>query len=161
MSTTITTPDLDTVVSEIDVEAPPERVFKAISDADQLKLWFTNPECPQKFWKMDAQLGGKYSYATAKGSVVVNGVNQFECHGQIIECDPPRVLAYTWIANWHDDAERRTVVRWELTKKGSGTHVKVSHSGLANLPVARKDYTGGWPGVVEMLKKFVEGGNRS
>jgi hypothetical protein len=34
--------------------------------------------------------------------------------------------------------------------------VRVTHSGLANLPVARKDYTGGWPEVVEMLKKFVE-----
>jgi hypothetical protein len=34
--------------------------------------------------------------------------------------------------------------------------VKVTHSGLADLAVARKDYSGGWPGVVEMLKKFVE-----
>ena len=55
-----------------------------------------------------------------------------------------------------DTPGARTVVRWELTEKGSGTHVSVTHSGLSNLPVARKDYTGGWPGVVEMLKKFVE-----
>jgi hypothetical protein len=34
--------------------------------------------------------------------------------------------------------------------------VKVTHSGLSNLPIARKDYSGGWPGVVEMLKKFIE-----
>jgi uncharacterized protein YndB with AHSA1/START domain len=47
-------------------------------------------------------------------------------------------------------------VRWELTPTGSGTRVKVTHSGLAQLPIARKDYSGGWPGVVEMLKKYVE-----
>jgi len=34
--------------------------------------------------------------------------------------------------------------------------VKVTHSGLAQEPVARQDYSGGWPGVVEYLKNFVE-----
>ena len=160
MTTTIVTPNQDAIVSEIDVAAPPERVFKALSNEGELKRWFTGPECPVKFWKMDARLGGKYSYETQKGEIVVNGVSEFECHGEIVEFDPPRVLAYTWIGNWHDDLLRSTVVRWELTKKGTGTHVKVTHSGLADSPVARKDYAGGWPGVVEMLKKFVEAGDR-
>jgi uncharacterized protein YndB with AHSA1/START domain len=156
MTTTIVTPDQDAIVSEIHISAPPERVFKAISDAGELERWFTSPECPVKFWKMDARVGGQYSYATEKGSIVVNGVNEFECHGEIVECDPPRLLVYTWIGNWHDDPRIRTVVRWELTPQGSGTHVRVTHSGLSSLPVARKDYTGGWPGVVEQLKRFVE-----
>ena len=99
---------------------------------------------------------GAYRYATQKGSIVVNGVSEFECHGHITEFDPPRVLAYTWYANWHDDSTRRTLVRWELTPRNNGTHVKVTHSGLANLPIARKDYGGGWPGVVENLKTFLE-----
>jgi hypothetical protein len=38
----------------------------------------------------------------------------------------------------------------------NGTHVKVTHSGLAQEAVARKDYSGGWPGVVKLLKQFVE-----
>jgi uncharacterized protein YndB with AHSA1/START domain len=49
-------------------------------------------------------------------------------------------------------------VRWELTPSASGTHVKVTHSGLVQEPEARKDYIGGWPGVVEKLKQFVETG---
>ena len=157
MPTMISTPSQDAIISEIQIAAPAERVFKALSDAGELPRWFRSPECPVKFWKMDARVGGHYSYATQKGSIMVNGVSEFECEGEILECDPPRLLAYTWIANWHDDRKRRTVVRWELTPTGSGTHVKVTHSGLSNLPVARKDYTGGWPEVVEMLKKFVEG----
>jgi uncharacterized protein YndB with AHSA1/START domain len=72
------------------------------------------------------------------------------------EFDPPRLLAYTWIANWHDRPSQRTVVRWELAKFGDGTRVKVTHSGLSQQPIARKDYKGGWSGVVESLKKFVE-----
>lgn len=156
MSATLIASDLDSIVSEIEVAAPRERVFKALSDAKELARWFGSPKCPLKFWKIDARLGGQYSYATEKGSIVVNGVSEFKCHGEIVEFDPPRVIAYTWIGNWHDDPESSTTVRWELSKKGSGTHVKVTHSGLLKLPVARKDYSGGWPGVVEMLKKFVE-----
>jgi len=156
MTTTIVTPNQDAIVSEIDIAAPPERVFRALTDASELKQWFTNPECPAKVWEMDPRLDGAYRYATEKGSVVVNGVDKFECHGHITEMDPPRLLAYTWFANWHDDSSRRTVVRWELTPKSGGTHVKVTHSGLSTLPIARKDYSGGWVGVTDMLKKFVE-----
>lgn len=156
MTTSIVTPDQDAIISEIDIAAPPQRVFQAISNAGELQRWFTSPECPVKYWQMEARVGGRYSYATEKGSLVVNGVSEFECHGEIVECDPPRLLAYTWIGNWHDDPNTRTLVRWELTPRQGGTHVRVSHGGLASLPVARKDYSGGWPGVVEQLKKFVE-----
>jgi uncharacterized protein YndB with AHSA1/START domain len=156
MATTRITPDQDAIISDIDIAAPPERIFQALTDPGELKRWFTSPECPVKFWEMDARMDGAYRYATEKGSIVVNGVSEFECHGHIAEFDPPRLLAYTWFANWHDDRTRRTLVRWELTPTASGTHVTVTHSGLADLPIARKDYSGGWPGVVGMLKKFVE-----
>jgi len=156
MTTTSVTPDQDIVVSEVEIAAPPERIFKALTDSAELSRWFSSPECPVKLWEMDARPGGRYRYATQPGTITVNQVSEFECHGEVIECDPPRLLVYTWIANWHDDPTVRTLVRWELTPKASGTHIKVTHSGLANLPVARKDYGGGWPGVVEMLKKFVE-----
>jgi uncharacterized protein YndB with AHSA1/START domain len=163
MATTTVTRDQDAVIGEIEIAAPPERIFKALSDESELKRWFTNPECPAKHWTMDSRLGGRYGYATEKGSVVVNAVSEFECHGEITEYDPPRVLAYTWIANWHDDATIRTVVRWELTpiSRGTsgGTHVKVTHSGLSQLPVARKDYSHGWIGVLDMLKSFAEAKN--
>jgi uncharacterized protein YndB with AHSA1/START domain len=156
MATASVTPDQDSIVSEIEVAAPRERVFKALTDAGELQRWFTNEECPVKYWKFDARLGGQYSYETKSGSVEVNNVREFKCRGEIVEFDPPRLLAYTWLANWHDEGSRSTLVRWELSAKGKGTHVKVTHSGLADLPIARKDYSGGWPGVVEMLKKFVE-----
>jgi uncharacterized protein YndB with AHSA1/START domain len=156
MTTTIVTPDQDAVVSEIEIAAPPARIFQALTDAGQLRRWFTDPSCPIHRWDMDARLGGRYSYTTEKGTAVVNNVSEFECHGEILEYDPPRVLVYTWFGNWHDDVTRRTVVRWELTPTKTGTRVKVTHSGLATMPIARKDYSGGWTGVVEMLKRFVE-----
>jgi uncharacterized protein YndB with AHSA1/START domain len=156
MPTAVITPTQDAIVTEIDIAAPPLRVFQALTTAEELKRWFGSPECPVKFWQFDPRPGGKYRYETEKGTIVVNNVSQFECHGEILEYYPPRLLVYTWIANWHDDIKRQTVVRWDLTPTSEGTHVKVTHSGLADLPVARKDYSGGWPGVLEMLKKFAE-----
>ncbi|MGA8431908.1 MAG: SRPBCC domain-containing protein [Candidatus Sulfotelmatobacter sp.] len=156
MTQAITSFDDDSITTEIDIAAPAERIFQALTSAEELSRWFTNPSCPVKLWQMDARVGGVYGYETEKGTVVVNGVSGFECHGEILEIDPPRILVYSWIANWHHDKNLRTIVRWELTPYPGGTHVKVTHSGLANEEAARKDYSGGWPGVVEMLKKFVE-----
>jgi len=156
MPKAVITSDQDAVVSEIEIAAPAERVFQALTRSEELTRWFTDPSCPLKFWKMDGQLGGRYHYATEKGTVVVNKVSEFECEGEILEYDPPRLLAYTWIANWHNDKSRRTVVRWDLTPTKTGTLVKVKHSGLAQEEAARKDYSGGWPGVLEMLKNFAE-----
>jgi uncharacterized protein YndB with AHSA1/START domain len=162
MSKAIITPDQDAIIAEIDIAAPPSRVFAALTDPEQLQRWFTDASCPVKFWQMDARLGGGYSYATEKSNFVVNGVDEFKCHGEITEIQSDAaagryLLAYTWIANWHLDPERKTMVRWELTPTALGTHVRVTHSGLAQEPEARKDYRGGWPGVVEKLKAFAEG----
>lgn len=156
ISVTATTPDTDAIITEIEIAAPPERIFQALTSDAELGQWFTNPDCPVKVWKMDSCLGGHYRYQTKKGSVVVNNVDEFECHGEILELDPPRLLVYTWLANWHLDKSLRTIVRWELTPSASGTKVKVTHSGLASDTASRKDYSGGWPGVLSMLKKFVE-----
>lgn len=158
LTTTIVTSDLDAIVSEIEIAAPPARVFDALTNEDQLLVWFTDASCPVTFWQMEARKGGSYSYATEKGKFEVNGVSEFECHGEILEYDPPRLLVYTWIANWHLDKEGKTIVRWDLTPTATGTHVKVTHCGLAQEPAALKDYSGGWVGVMEKLKGFAERG---
>jgi uncharacterized protein YndB with AHSA1/START domain len=104
----------------------------------------------------DARPGGKWRFVTKESSISVNGVSKFAAESRVLEFDPPRLLAYTWIANWHADRTRRTEVRWELNPTKTGTAVKVTHSGRAQEEVARKDYTGGWPGVLELLRKHVE-----
>lgn len=50
----------------------------------------------------------------------------------------------------------KTIVMPDQDALVGGTLVKVTHSGLAQEQVARKDYQGGWPGVVEHPGKFIE-----
>ena len=150
------TPDNDSDVAEIFIAAPPQRVFQALADPAQLRQWWTSEECPTEFLEFEARPGGRWRYATRQSALNVNGVSKFVCDGEVLEFDPPRLLAYTWIANWHPDKTRRTVVRWELGPAADGTCVKVTHSGLLREAVARKDYNSGWPGLLEQLKKFTE-----
>jgi uncharacterized protein YndB with AHSA1/START domain len=156
MPTTSVTSDQDAIVSEVQIAAPPQRVFQALTDPHELMRWWNSDACQTEFFEMDARRGGQWRFGTKQSALKVNGVSQFFCQGEVLEFDPPRLLAYTWIANWHDDKSRRTIVRWELTPTEGGTRVKVTHSGLAQEAGARKDYSGGWPGVVESLKQFVE-----
>ena len=156
MATAVITQNQDAVVSEIEVAAPPARVFQALIDPQQVMQWWTGGECQIESFAMDARPGGRWRYMTKDGKRNVNGVSKFHCDGEVLEFDPPRVLSYTWFANWHENTTERTVVRWELTPSSRGTMVKVTHSGLTKLPVSRKDYSGGWPAVIGNLKKFVE-----
>src|SRR5580692_376495 len=110
MPTTFVTADQDAIVSEIHIAAPAERVFQALTDPQQLIRWWNSEECTTEFFEMDTRPGGHWRFGTKKTKLNVNGVNQFFCQGEVLEYDPPRLLAYTWIANWHDDKSRRTVV---------------------------------------------------
>jgi uncharacterized protein YndB with AHSA1/START domain len=147
----------DSVAVEIYIAVPPQRVFQALTQSNQLLQWWGDDANPTDFWEIDARLGGQWRYRT-KGcdGTEIKGTTDFRAEGEILEIDPPRLLVYTWIANWHADPKRKTVVRWELTPSGGGTQVKVTHSGLAEEAESRKSYGGGWTHVLELLKKFVE-----
>jgi uncharacterized protein YndB with AHSA1/START domain len=152
MPKTVITPDQDAVISEIEIAAPPERVFKALTTRDQALQWGTTDAFQVVSWEMDARPRGKWSFT----SVEKGGAKEYEHHGEVLEVDEPRVLAYTWFANWHEDPLHQTVVRWELTATPKGTNVKVTHSGLAKLPSAAAGYSQGWPGLLQDLKRFLE-----
>jgi uncharacterized protein YndB with AHSA1/START domain len=146
----------DSVVVEIQIAAPANRVFEALISESQLMRWFTDLSHETELWQMDARAGGQWRFVTKAAKIAVNGVTRFEGHGEILEFDRPRLLVYTWFANWHNNPESPTVVRWELTSSGSGTNLKVIHSGLREESAMRRDYGSGWVGVLANLKKFVE-----
>ena len=154
MATTFVTPDQDTIVSEVDVAAPADRVFKGISDPETVRRRTPNLDV----FEMDLRVGGKWRL-DIRMPKPYRGVEVIRHDGEVLEIDPPRLLAYTWFANFHTDPKHGSIVRWELTPTKSGTHVKVTHSGLRAEPEASKDYAGGWPGVLDELRAWAEGQN--
>jgi uncharacterized protein YndB with AHSA1/START domain len=152
MASTHITPDRDAVVSEIEIAAPPERVFQALTDGRQALVWGTNESYQTTEWHMETRIGGAWRF-TAKER---KSGKEYKHHGEVLEIDPPRLLAHTWLAAFHEVPEQRTVVRWELTPSKVGTHVKLTHNGLAALPTSRKGYAEGWPKFVQAIKEFLE-----
>ncbi len=151
MASSIITPNQDAIISEIDITAPPERVFKAICDPEEVRR--RAPELSA--YEMDLRVGGRW-FLEMRPPQPYKGHTFIRHEGEVLEYDPPRLLVFTWNANFHKDPQGRSTVRWELTPTKTGTHLKVTHSGLKSEPEARADYAGGWPGVLEQLKTWSE-----
>lgn len=142
-------PDPDSILSEIHIAAPPDRVFQALIDPRQVPQWWGEIgvyRCTDFF--ADPRVGGKWHSRGLDG-----GGRPFEITGVILEIDPPRVLAYSWVATWTGDA--KTTVRWELERTEGGTLVRIRHSGFAAHPELTQAYRG-WPRMLGWLAAFVE-----
>ena len=153
----------DAVSSEIEINAPPERVFEALTDPRQLFAWWgKEPTVELSFFEMDGRPGGKWRFSckpapgASHGEVGDQlrklGLQAFEAHGEVLEYVRPKLLVWSWLANWHEHPEHPTVVRWDLSPTKTGTLVRVTHSGLAQEPISRKDYGSGWQGVLRLLQ---------
>ena len=86
MATVSITPDDNSVLAEILIAAPPERVFQAITDPRQMLQWWGQKEMYRttKF-ETDVRVNGKWMSA----GVNVTGEN-FQVSGEYLEVDPPR-----------------------------------------------------------------------
>jgi len=165
MVTATITPDQDTIVAEIFIAAPPERVFEAITDPAQMPRWWGQRDMYRiTESKVDLRPGGKWSSV----GVGTDG-KPFRVEGEYREVAPPRRLVYTWIASW--TGALRTVVRWELEpqsvhglhpsgprKAGTGTLVKLRHEGFAVSPGAATSHADGWTRVMGWLESYLERG---
>ena len=159
MPQAIVTPDQDAVICEVQIAAPAEKVFQALTSSDLLMRWWNGEggPCRVKVWEFKPRLGGRVRHVAydPKGEMKVNGVSEFEIQGEVVEFDPPRTLAYTWRANFHSLPQHATLVRWELSPTVDGTHVKMTHSQLKPIADA-PGYAQGWPGVIESLVTFAQ-----
>lgn len=163
MATATLTPDQDTVVTEIFIAAPPARVFEAITDPKQTAQWWGQ----KGLYRLtashaDVRVGGKW---------FTEGVSQqgepFRVEGEYLEIEPPRSLAHTWNPSFKKLPP--TIVRWELEPRdvhglhqqgphrvGTGTLVRVRHSGFAGDVVTCKSHGQGWIRILGWLQAFVE-----
>lgn len=165
MATTQITPDNDAILAEIFIAAPPARVFEAITDPKQrISWWGMRGVFRATDAKSDLRVGGKWS-----NDGVTDDGKPFHIEGEYLEIDPPRLLVQTRIADFVANIE--TVVRWELEPRdvhnlhgsgpyraGTGTLVKVRHSGFAGHPAEGKSHNQGWSGSLGWLQAFVEKG---
>lgn len=172
MATATITPDNDAILAEVFIAAPPARVFEAIADPKQRAQWWgvKSPAPPgmNAFRVTDSQsdlrVGGKWSM---EGVGPTNA--PFHMEGKYLEVDPPRLLVQTRKADFVGEFE--TIVRWELEphdvlglhgtgthRMGTGTLLKVKHSGFAGHLDQCESHQLGWHASLGWLKNFIETG---
>ena len=55
--------DNDVVITEIEIAAPPARVFQALVEREQALQWGSGEDFEIIQWEMDVRPGGKWSFA--------------------------------------------------------------------------------------------------
>jgi uncharacterized protein YndB with AHSA1/START domain len=112
---------------------PVEKVWTAITQPAHLARWFPSEV------EMDFRIGGKLRFVFTNGEGPTLG-------GEILELDPPRVLAYSW-----DDS----VLRFELLPEPDGCTLVFTHT-FADRPAAAS-FAAGWTACLDQLETLLDG----
>jgi len=144
----------DRIVKEVTIDAPPARVWKALTDHREFNKWFrVNLEGP---FVMDQRTKGHINYP---------GYEHLVMDVLVVAMDPPKRFAYRWHPyGVHPPAgefeKHSTLVEFRLEPKGAGTHLTVTESGFDKVPAALRVEAfrmndGGWAEQMQNIRAHV------
>lgn len=121
-----------------------DKVWKAISEADEISAWFLKAD-------FKPEVGFKYTFTAPEEQ------NCVPISGEVKEADP-YTLVYTWKV---ENTDVETLVKWVLEAVGDQTKLTLEHSGISNYSgeTAVKmfnSFNGGWDNCVSGLDKYLE-----
>jgi uncharacterized protein YndB with AHSA1/START domain len=133
----------DRIERTVEVDAPPGKVWAALTTAEGLGAWFGNEAA------IDLRPGGSARLSWTTGERIDLRVERVE---------EPTVFGFTWhIHGLPEDDPRRTYVEFTLEPAGSGTRLRVVETGFAQLPedASRKAYDAKSEGWTRELGELV------
>jgi uncharacterized protein YndB with AHSA1/START domain len=123
------------------IEAEPSAVWAAISNGSEISKWFITAE-------FEPTVGHQYTFTHDDTTI----------SGEVLRCDPPAVLEYTWNVS---GLEGETTVLWNLTAVEAGTHVEIVHSNIDTLGDMAETMNGkfanGWEQAFDGLAAHLTG----
>jgi len=130
------------------LNAPPEKIWKAITDKDEMKQWYFDlaefkPIIGFEFQFYGQGHRGEQYLHLCKITDVITG----------------KKLSYSWR---YDGYEGNSVVTFELFDEGDKTKLKLTHEGLGTFPknnpdFAKESFMGGWTYLIgTSLQGFLE-----
>ena len=130
------------------INADPHTVFRAWTEAEQLKQWACPEGTTMADTQVDLSVGGRYRIRMhgADGQV-------HTAFGTYREITPPRRLVYTW--DWEEEDSRvgETVVTVEFTDLGGTTEVVLTHE-LFPSAEAKAGHEQGWTSCLNRLEQM-------
>lgn len=134
------------LVIERAFNAPVAQVWKAITDADEMRNWYFDLK------EFKPQLGFEFQFVVEHESKV------YDHRCRITELIPHKKLAYTWR---YEGQPGESLVTMELFQEGGGTRLKLTHEGLETFPkhpaYDRGSFSKGWTEIIgTSLKNHLE-----
>lgn len=132
-------------VYSVDVAAPVERVWAEVTRTGTrcrpmfgtVRLGALEPGAPVRYRSVD----GRHTFVA----------------GEVVEVDPPRRLAHTFVFPNLPDAA--TLVVWELVPVAGGTRLTVTHSGFPGETKTSRAVDRGWPKILGLFRRVIETGD--
>jgi uncharacterized protein YndB with AHSA1/START domain len=111
------------VLASVEIEAPPERVFRALASGEIVDWWVRPGVFDTTEWTGDVRVGGRWR---ASGSF--RG-EPYVLEGEFLEVDPPNKLVHTYGVGtpWGP-----TTVTYLLEPLAGGTRITLRHSGFGS-----------------------------
>ena len=136
----------EAVIIERTLNAPVARVWRALTDVEQMRQWYFDLE------EFEPKVGFEFKFA------VEHEGNTYRHICRVTEATPEKKIAYTWR---YEDLPGDSLVTFELFDEGGKTRIQVTHTGIETFPktpaYARKNFEAGWTQLVGTeLKQFVE-----
>lgn len=151
----MTVAEMSRIDRSIELNAPPERVWRALTNADELAAWF------QVRIEGDLAPGNEVWMTSVHPDHA--GVRFVV---RIAEMTKPRRVVWEWHPGEVDPGvdysrEPRTTVTFSLEPSGRGTRLSLSETGFDAIALARRakaytDNSQGWTDVLVWLQKYVE-----
>jgi len=134
------------IVMERTLNAPVARVWKALTDVDQMRQWYFDLK------EFRPQVGFEFEF------VVEHEGNTYHHLCRVTDVVPEKKIAYTWR---YKGEPGDSLVMFELAPEDDKTRLKLTHTGIETFPktpaYARKNFEAGWTAIIgSELKEFVE-----
>lgn len=145
----IAEPDKYEIVITRIFDAPRERVWKAWTDAREIKQWFAPGDMDIPEAEVDLRVGGKYRVVMRDAAQNIRHV----AIGLYREIKPPKQLVFSW--SWEGDPNRgEMLVTLEFRDLGNRTELVLTHQFIPN-EESKKMHTEGWIGCLDKLAKTI------
>ena len=145
----------DRIEKSVDLDAPIERVWRAVTDHVEFGEWF-KVKLDQPFVP-----GGR-----STGRITYPGYEHMPWTAEVVAMDEPRLFSFRW-PHMDDSQQVRedwawTLVEFRLEPNGTGTRLSVTESGFDALPAehrgkAFRSNEGGWAEQMGNIKAYVGG----
>jgi uncharacterized protein YndB with AHSA1/START domain len=145
----------DHIEKAIDLNAPIERVWRALTDLTEFGAWFR------------VKLDGPFVTGdVSRGHITYPGFEHLIWEAKVVAMDRPRLFSFTWHPYAIDKGvdysdEPPTLVEFRLEPISNGTRLVVTESGFDALPANRRAIAlrmndGGWAEQVKNIKVHVD-----